>query len=67
MTKTKTPSDQWLTLEAIADELGVPLGTVYNWRTKGTGPVGYTVGKHVRVRRSDLDAWLAQRRDGGAA
>ncbi len=47
-----------LTLPEVADYLGVPLQSVYQWRTRGEGPRGIKVGRHVRVRRSDLDAWL---------
>ena len=49
---------EWLTLDEIADELGVPVRTVYAWRTKGLAPRGYKIGKHVRVKRADLDIWL---------
>ncbi|MGY1736858.1 helix-turn-helix domain-containing protein [Geodermatophilus sp. SYSU D00684] len=60
-------SDEWLSLEQIAEELGLPLHTLYQQRTKGTGVPGYRIGRHVRVRRSDLEAWLEQRRDRGRA
>lgn len=60
-------ADEWLSLEQIADELGVPVRTLYAWRIKGTGPKGYRLGKHVRVRRSDFDAWIATRADPVAA
>ena len=45
--------------------LGVPVATIYGWRTRGKGPVGFHVGKHIRFRREDVEAWLASRRDGG--
>lgn len=54
---------EWLTLDEIAGELGVPVRTVYAWRTKGLAPRGYRIGKHVRVKRTDLDAWLEQQAD----
>ncbi|MDQ3326022.1 MAG: helix-turn-helix domain-containing protein [Actinomycetota bacterium] len=56
-------TDEWLSLEQIADELGIPLRTLYAQRSKGIGPHGYRIGKHVRVRRSDLDAWLDRQAD----
>jgi len=52
-----------LTLPQVAEQLGVPLGTVYAWRTRGLGPRGVRVGKYVRVRQSDLDAWVEQQAD----
>ncbi len=42
----------------LAEFLGVPLHTVYAWRHKGTGPKGCKVGKHVRYRMADVQAWL---------
>ncbi len=51
-------STDWLGIETLADELDVPLRTVYAWRSRGTGPIGYRLGKHVRFRRVDVDAWL---------
>jgi excisionase family DNA binding protein len=32
--------------------------TIYQWRTRGYGPPGVKVGKHVRYRLTDVDAWL---------
>jgi excisionase family DNA binding protein len=51
----------------LAAHLNVPLKTVYRWRTIGDGPRGIRVGKHVRYRQADVDAWLdahADRRAG---
>ena len=42
----------------LADWLGVPLGTVYRWRTNGDGPPGLRVGKHLRYRVKDVERWL---------
>ena len=47
----------------VAEYVQVPLATVYRWRTHGDGPVGFRVGKHVRYRREDVDAWLEEQRD----
>ena len=55
--------EKLLTLSQVADYLGVPLQSVYQWRTRGEGPRGIRVGRHVRVRRSDLDAWLDKHAD----
>lgn len=42
----------------LAGELGVPVQTVYQWNYNGGGPVRLRVGRHVRYRRADVDAWL---------
>lgn len=54
---------EWIGIDALAQELGVPVRTVYAWRAKGTGPRGATFGRHVRFRRADVDAWIAGRLD----
>lgn len=42
----------------VADYLGVPVGTVYQWRTRGFGPPGRRVGKYVRYKPDDVEAWF---------
>jgi excisionase family DNA binding protein len=46
------------TAQEVADYFGVPLGTLYQWNSKRSGPRGIRVGKHVRYRESDIVAWL---------
>ena len=50
-----------LTVQELANYLGVPVATLYAWRYRGEGPVGFRVGKHVRYRWSDIEEWI---RDG---
>lgn len=47
-----------LTIEEVAAYLRVPVGTLRMWRHLGTGPAVAKVGRHLRYRRQDLDAWL---------
>lgn len=49
---------------ALAGLLGVPVQTVYAWRSRGGGPPAHRVGRHLRYSLSDVEAWLAERRDG---
>jgi excisionase family DNA binding protein len=42
----------------VADYLSVPVQTIYQWRTRGYGPPGRKVGKHVRYRPADVEAWF---------
>ena len=42
----------------LAEQVFVPVTTVYQWNSKGTGPRYIRVGRHVRYRQSDIDAWL---------
>lgn len=54
----------------VAAYLGVPEKTMYQWRTQSKGPRGIRVGKYLRYRWADVDAWLEQQAGlpfGGAA
>jgi excisionase family DNA binding protein len=55
--------DEWIGIEQLAEEIGIPVRTIYGWRSRSEGPVGYRIGRHVRFRRADVDAWLEQHRD----
>ena len=48
----------------LSDLLDIPERTIYSWRQRGEGPPAYRVGKHLRYRRGDVEAWLELRRDG---
>ena len=49
----ETDARLW-TAEETADYLGVPINTLYSWRSRGTGPRGYRVGRHIRYDRADV-------------
>jgi excisionase family DNA binding protein len=51
-------TDALLSIDDLATLIQVPVKTVYNWRTEGKGPKGIKLGKHVRFRRADVEAWL---------
>lgn len=53
----------WIGVEDLAAELGVPVRTIYAWRSKGKGPRAATFGKHLRFRRADVDAWIEAQMD----
>jgi excisionase family DNA binding protein len=55
---------QLLTPDQLSEWLQVPKQTVYRWRTRGDGPRGYRVGKHVRYELADVEQWLIAQRDG---
>ncbi|MGA5818815.1 helix-turn-helix transcriptional regulator [Kitasatospora sp. NPDC094028] len=44
--------------EELAAYLGVPLQTVYAWRHRRQGPVAIKVGRHLRYRWVEVEAWL---------
>ncbi|MBP2339049.1 excisionase family DNA binding protein [Saccharothrix coeruleofusca] len=45
-------------VQELADYLGVPVATIYKWRTQKYGPPGRRVGKYVRYRPADVEAWI---------
>lgn len=47
--------------ESAAAYLDMRPGTLEIWRSTRRGPPYIKVGRSVRYRRSDLDAWLEQR------
>jgi excisionase family DNA binding protein len=53
----------FLTVDDLARLLRVPKATIYRWRTTGDGPRGYTIGRYVRLRRAEVEAWLEERAD----
>lgn len=62
-----TNAQQFLSPEGLAEYLGLPLGTIYTWRQRGTGPRGIKVGRHVRYRRADVERWLEEQAAKSAA
>jgi excisionase family DNA binding protein len=58
-----TMTERLLSLTDLAEFLSVPVTTLYQWRHRGEGPPGYRIGRHVRYRRAEVEAWLATQTD----
>lgn len=57
-------SNRLLTLPEVCERLGVSRSTFYDWRQARKAPVCLILpNAQIRVRESDLDAWLASRTD----
>ncbi len=56
-------SDRWLSVEEIADYLGVSRDTVYSWVSE-KGMPGHRVGRLWKFKTDEVDEWV---RAGGAA
>ena len=54
-------NDLRLTADELADFLDVPIKTLYAWRCRGEGPVGFRVGRHIRYRWVDVEVWIEDR------
>ena len=44
--------------EEVAEALGVPVATLYQWRYKGIGPTAVKVGRHLRYRDEDVTQFI---------
>ena len=42
----------------VSQYLGVPTGTLANWRYRGRGPAFIRVGRHVRYCAADISIWI---------
>jgi excisionase family DNA binding protein len=51
-----------LSVEQLAEYLGVPVKTVYDWRRTGNCPVPFRVGRFLRYAVGDVQAWLVAQR-----
>lgn len=58
-----TPTTRWLSVEQVAEYLGISKETVYRWLEKGTVPA-HRVGKLWRFETNEIDEWV---KAGGAA
>lgn len=53
--------------DEVAEHLQLPEATLKKWRYLGKGPRYCTVGKYVRYRWSDVEAWLDEQAVGRSA
>ena len=53
----KTPEDRWLSVEEIADYLGIKRDTVYKWIHRKKMPV-HKLGSLWKFRKEEIDAWV---------
>lgn len=49
-----------LTLTELAAQLHVSVQTLYDLRSQGRGPAGFRVGRRLRFRLCEIEAWLAR-------
>ncbi|CUR58171.1 Phage transcriptional regulator, AlpA [metagenome] len=55
--------DPLLSIDELAEYLGVSIKTIYEWRQTGRGPVGIRMGRHLKFAVSDVRAWLDEKRE----
>lgn len=52
-----------LDISELANYLGVPVSTIYDWRTNSKGPAAHRLGRHLKFAVSDVRAWVEEQRD----
>jgi excisionase family DNA binding protein len=55
--------DPLLSIGELAEYLGVPIKTIYEWRQTGRGPVGIRMGRHLKFAVSDVRNWIENQRE----
>jgi excisionase family DNA binding protein len=63
-TLTEADDGRLGTAQEVAEYLRLPIQTLYSYRLDGRGPAAIKVGRHLRYRWSDVQAWLDSQRDG---
>ena len=58
-----TAPERLLSVTGLSEFLGIPVSTIYDWRTHGKGPMAYRLGKHLKFMVCDVKAWMALHRD----
>lgn len=61
--ESKVKADRWLSVEEIAEYLGVSKDTVYAWISK-RGMPAHRIGRLWKFKSEEVDEWV---RSGGAA
>ena len=49
--------DRWLSVEEIAEHLGVSKDTVYSW-ISSKGMPGHRVGRFLNFKKEEIDDWV---------
>jgi predicted DNA-binding transcriptional regulator AlpA len=55
------PVEKHLSVEELAEREGVPVGTVRQWNSRGTGPKYMRIGIYCRYRLKDVEEWEEDR------
>ncbi|MFI0792010.1 helix-turn-helix transcriptional regulator [Micromonospora rubida] len=53
-----TPTDRLWSVADVSGFLGIPVGTLYQWRHRRIGPRASRVGRHLRYDPADVRAWF---------
>lgn len=51
------PAARLWSISDVAEYLGVPVGTIYQWRVRDDGPPAMRMGKHLRFDPESVARW----------
>ncbi len=60
VSRSRTVLERLLSADEVAEFLGVPVSTLYQWRHRGCGPDAYRVGRHLRYDPVIVRSWLEE-------
>ncbi|GFO60943.1 hypothetical protein GMST_32680 [Geomonas silvestris] len=63
--KLSYSQSELLTTEQVAALLQMRVSTIQQWRWRGIGPSYARLGRTIRYRRSDVEAYIARRMANG--
>ncbi|MFV2099992.1 helix-turn-helix transcriptional regulator [Micromonospora sp. LOL_024] len=58
MARRDVATEELWSIEEVSAFLRVPVGTLYQWRYRRTGPRAFKVGRHLRYDPTDVRSWL---------
>jgi len=53
-----TSAERLWSITDVSEFLGIPVGTLYQWRHRRIGPRASRVGRHLRYHPADVRAWV---------
>jgi len=62
VTGSRMSNEPWISVEAIANHLGVAKDSIYRWIESKELPA-HRIGRHWKFKISEVDSWV---REGGA-
>ncbi|WP_089156525.1 helix-turn-helix transcriptional regulator [Micromonospora sp. NBS 11-29] len=56
-----TPTERLWSVTDVSAFLGIPVGTLYQWRHRRIGPRASRVGRHLRYDPAEVRAWFEKK------
>ena len=58
---TLSTADALWSVQRTSQYLGIPVGTLYQWRHRRVGPPACKIGRHLRYDPAEVYAWVRER------